>query len=95
MILPGLYGSGLVRDAHWAAGRESQYVNIFRISLYVFSTSIEICYVYCLLYLPLSEAKILKLREFNAKGKCTVKQQLTVSYLLFYYPRVFLQLENG
>lgn len=66
-----------------AAIRESQYVNVFRISLDVFSASIEICYVYCLLYLPLHEAKILKLREFNAKEKCIVKQELTVSYLLF------------
>lgn len=38
-----------------------------------FSTSVEISYVYCLLYLPLDEAKIPKLRKFHAKDKCTVK----------------------
>lgn len=64
-----------------AAVRESQYITIFHISLDIFSTSVEISYVYCLLYLPLHEVKILKLRKFHAKEKCTVKLRLTVSYL--------------
>lgn len=53
-----------------AAARESQYVNVVHISLDLFfSISIEISYVYCLLYLPLHEAKILNLRKFHAKEK--------------------------
>lgn len=51
-----------------AAAGESQHVNLFHISLDVFfSTSIEISYVYGLLYLPLHEAKILKLRKLYSE----------------------------
>lgn len=80
-----------------AAVRESQYVNVFHISLNIFLLLLKFLtfIAYCTFhYMKQRSLNSENFRKFHAKDKCTVKRHLTVSYLLFQYPQVFLQLEK-